>query len=370
MKTLKNILLKILKFIVIAIAAIILVCILAIVILRGFNYAHHKIMYKDGVNETTYIDINGQKQDVMMMGVDNSNPVVIYLHGGPAGPDTIITYCFSDYLTDEYTFIGWDQRGCGRTYYRNIDKDPSNETVSFDQALEDLDALVTYACDRFGQDKVIVMGHSYGTTLGSTYAKQHPEKVQAYIGIGQLVSLEDADIYSYHDAVAKAEQAGDDTTDMDNAFKEFSANPCIPTLLTLRGYTSKYHPVENESGQVTLAWFSPYTNMDDLKWFSKQLGDVDSFVELNKPLYDTLMTFNSYDDSLVYEVPVCFVSGADDWVCPTDKTAEYYEAITAPQKQMYVIDGCGHDAHQANPEEFGADVKEFLDSIIEIDLNK
>ncbi len=45
------------------------------------------------------------------------------------------------------------------------------------------------------QLKVIIMGHSYGTTLGSTYVKQHPEKVQAYIGIGQLVSIEDADIY-------------------------------------------------------------------------------------------------------------------------------------------------------------------------------
>lgn len=98
-----------------------------------------------------------------------------------------------------------------------------------------------------------------------------------------------------------AQMAGDDTTDMDNAFQDFCDKPSIPTLLTLRGYTSKYHPVENESGQVSLAWFSPYTNMDDLKWFSKQLGDVDSFVELNKPLYDTLMTFNLYDDFLDYE---------------------------------------------------------------------
>lgn len=130
-----------------------------------------------------------------MMGQDATNPVIIYLHGGPAGLDTFMTYAFSDYLTDEYTFIGWDQRGCGRTYFKNQEKDPNNETVSFDQALDDLDALVNYACDRFGQDKVIIMGHSYGTTLGSTYVKQHPEKVQAYIGIGQLVSIEDADIY-------------------------------------------------------------------------------------------------------------------------------------------------------------------------------
>jgi pimeloyl-ACP methyl ester carboxylesterase len=365
MKKKKNIPLKIVKTIGMIIGVLIILCILATVVLRGLNYIHHNILYKNGVNETTYIDINGQEQYVMMMGQDETNPVIIYLHGGPAGPDTFMTYAFSDYLTDEYTFIGWDQRGCGRTYYKNIKEDSNNETVSFDQALDDLDKLVTYACERFGQDKVIIMGHSYGTALGSAYVKEHPEKVQAYIGIGQLVSLEDADIYSYHDAVAKAELKGDDTTDMDNAFKDFCEKPGIPTLITLRGYTSKYHPVEKESGQVGLAWFSPYTNMADLKWFSKQLGDVDSFVKLNKPLYDTLMTFNVYDDSLDYKVPVCFVSGVDDWVCPTDKTTEYYEAITAPQKQMYVIDKCGHDVHFANPKEFGADVKEFLDSIEE-----
>lgn len=54
----------------------------------------------------------------MMMGQDTSNPVIIYLHGEPAGPDIFITYSFTDYLTDEYTVIGWDQRGCGRTYYK------------------------------------------------------------------------------------------------------------------------------------------------------------------------------------------------------------------------------------------------------------
>ena len=356
---------RIVKIIGIIIAVLVILGILATVVLRGLNYIHHEILYKNGINETTYVDLNGQEQYVMMMGQDSSNPVIIYLHGGPAGPDTFMTYCFSDYLTDEYTFVGWDQRGCGRTYYKNKKVDPNNETVSFDQALEDLDALVTYVCDRFGQDKVIIMGHSYGTMLGSTYVKLHPEKVKAYIGTGQLVSIEDADIYSYQDANAKAKKAGDDTTDMDKAFKDFCDNPDIATLITLRGYTSKYHPVEKEAGQIGLAWFSPYTNLDDLKWFSKQLTDMNRFLELNKPLYDALLSFHLYDDSLDYDVPVCFISGKDDWVCPTDKTAEYYEAISAPQKKMYVIDKCGHDAHFANPKKFSADVKEFLKSLKE-----
>ena len=73
MKTKKNIPLRILKIIGILIVAIIILFILATVVLRGLNYWHHKRLYKDGVNETTYIDINGQEQYVMMMGQDASN---------------------------------------------------------------------------------------------------------------------------------------------------------------------------------------------------------------------------------------------------------------------------------------------------------
>lgn len=90
-------------------------------------------------------------------------------------------------MTDDYTVVSWDQRGCGRTYYHNAETDPDNSTVTFEQAEEDLNALVDYVCDRFGQDKVIIMGHSYGSLLGSQYVLDYPEKVSHYIGIGQEV---------------------------------------------------------------------------------------------------------------------------------------------------------------------------------------
>jgi pimeloyl-ACP methyl ester carboxylesterase len=363
MKKKRNIPLTILKFILIAIAVILIAGILIIVILRSTNYMHHKIQLQNGVNETTYLDINGQEQYVMMMGQDTSNPVIIYLHGGPAGPDTFITYSFTDYLTDEYTVISWDQRGCGRTYYKNVKEDPDNETASFDQALKDLDELVSYACDRFGQNQVIIMGHSYGTVLGSVYAKLHPEKVKAYIGIGQLVSLNDADIYSYNDALAKAMVAGDDTSEMENAYKEYLNNPGIPTLLALRNLTSKYHPVSKEADQIGLALFSPYAGIDDIRWFAKQLGDIDEFVALNKQLFDYVLSFDAYNEPLEYQMPICFIQGSEDWICPTDKASEYLDALDAPYKELYVIDECGHDVQCADPEHFSTDVKEFLDKI-------
>lgn len=356
----KGLLKKILKVVLRIIGILLVLLIVGTFFLRGANYIHHNIEYKDGVNETSYIDLNGQRQYVMMMGQKATNPVIIYLHGGPSSPDTCMTYSFSDYLTDEYTVVCWDQRGCGRTYYKNQKADPDNKTATFNQALEDVDALVDYTCERFNQDKVIIMGHSYGTVLGSEYVREHPEKVQAYIGVGQLVSLNDADMYSYEDALAKAQKAGDDTKEMEEAYDKYCQNPGIPTLLELRNYTSKYHPVEKEAGHLGLALFSPYAGINDLRWLVKQMGDVDEYVELNKQLFDFVLQYDAYKESMDYAVPVCMISGEEDWVCPTDKTADYLEALNAPAKQMYAIEGCGHDVHCAAPEEFADDVKEFL----------
>lgn len=56
-----------------------------------------------------------------------------------------------------------------------------------------------YLTDRFNTDKVIIAGHSYGTMLGSKHTLEHPDKVAAYIGIGQFVDIE-SDIYSYENA--------------------------------------------------------------------------------------------------------------------------------------------------------------------------
>ncbi|MDE7177029.1 MAG: alpha/beta hydrolase [Lachnospiraceae bacterium] len=149
---------------------------------RNLNYFKHYEMIAQGVDEGTYVTLGGQEQYVLIRGMDSENPVMIYLHGGPSSPDTYVTYGFTDHLINDYTVVAWDQRGCGRTYFHNMRNDSENATASFEQAKTDLDELVDYARERFGKEKVIILGHSYGTILGSRYALEHPDKVSAYIG--------------------------------------------------------------------------------------------------------------------------------------------------------------------------------------------
>jgi pimeloyl-ACP methyl ester carboxylesterase len=353
---------KILKIVAILIAAFIILGILFIVVIRACNYLHHKSMYKHGVNESSYIELNGQKQFVTIKGENRNNPVIIYLHGGPGGADSYMNYCFTDYLTDEYTVVSWDQRGCGRTYYKNAKVDPLNKTVTFRQSLEDLDALVKYVCDKLNQDNVIIMGHSYGTVLGSVYANSHGDLVKAYIGVGQFISIEDGDLYSYEDALKKAKESNMDTKDLEKAYGNYCKEPGIMSLIALRQETDKYHPVTKKADQFGRALFSPSAGILDLKWFMKQMTDTEKYVLLNHELFEYTLAFNAYDRP-DYSMPVCFISGEQDFVCPLDSVSKYYEAVNSPLKKMYVIKDCGHDVHYAEPREFCKDIKEFLNSI-------
>ena len=327
---------------------------------RNIEYIQHYINMENGVDEGIYVSLCDQEQYVLIRGENTENPIVVYLHGGPSSPDTFITYAFADELMDDYTIVGWDQRGCGRTYYRNKNLDIHNDATSFDQALEDLDALVDYLCNRFAQEKVIIMGHSYGTILGSEYASTHPQKVAAYIGVAQVLSMEETDEFSYQDAFAKAETAGDDTTEMVAAFKQYQMDTNLTYAMKLRQATSAYHPVELKDQTTWMAVSSPYFGMNDFWWFLKQLGDFDDYYILNKQLFDYTCAFDVKTLEWDHTVPAYFISGSDDWVCPIIPIEQYVDGLHADKKEFLVISGCGHNVQYTKPTEFSNLVKQVL----------
>lgn len=333
---------------------------------RNVNQIERAFAYRDGINEAEWVTLNGQEQYILTLGHDAANPVVISLHGGPGAPTTVSDWCWIDHLTDAYTVISWDQRGCGRTYYHNAGSDPDNRTVTFEQAMADLDALVDYACGKFGQDKVVIMGHSYGSLLGSQYALEHPEKVSHYIGIGQEVKEAGlyAYTYAYEDALAKARAAGDDTAQMEQAYAALVQEPTVVNMSALDKLTSRYHPLGVTEDAATAALvFSPYLGVDDARWYllilSAMTGSA-SYEELERPLIDCLLDFDAYKRSTDFQMPVLFISGSEDWSCPVGPIEEYYAVITAPKKDIYLVDGCGHSPQGQLPEEFARAVKDFL----------
>ena len=358
--------LKVVKWIGVVVVGLIMALIMVIGIARISTYTSNRINTANGVDEGVYVTLGGQEQYLLIRGKDIDNPVIIWLHGGPAGPDAYTNYVFQQQLIDSYTVVNWDQRGCGRTYFRNIDRDPNNETATFEQTQIDLDDLVNYLCERFKKDKVIIIGHSYGTAVGSQYAITHPDQVAAYIGVGQLVSF-DSEVYSYEDALQKAIASGDDTSAMEFAYQEFLDDKTLMNMLKLRGQVSEYH-ISEKSDNNNTPWFaikSPYMGIDDIRWFLKQVESTEDFISLNKNLFDYIMGIDVREYGMNYQVPVGFMSGSDDWTTPVKYTSDYYDLITAPEKQMQLIDGCGHYPQYEDPESFCETLETMLNSLVE-----
>ena len=335
------------------IIAIVIVC----VTIRNYNFFNNYIDTKKGIDEEIFVEINGQEQFITIRGRDKNAPVIVYLHGGPGSPDSMMAYTFTNELIDEYTVVCWDQRGCGRTYIRNNDKD--NATVSFEQAEDDLDKLVDYLSERFGQEKIIVMGHSYGSVLGSRYAYDHPEKVKAFIGIGQFVNFASSAKCEYEDALAKAQAAGDDTSALTAAYEKFVKEYTVPASSEMSDLAAPYHQAPRQRSTILAGLVSPTLCTDDFLWLTKQLS-FESFMKYNGTLMDYLMSVDLRESQKSYEVPVFFISGGCDWNCAWNDMEDYAKSAGV---KYDIIEGCGHYVHNDAPKEFAEIVKADLATV-------
>ena len=352
-----KVVLKVVKYIFLVPAVLVMCVVTVIIAVRNYNGLICKLELKDGIDESFYLDINGQSQYVTIRGQKKDAPVILYLHGGPGSPDSMIAYDFSRYLLDDYIFVCWDQRGCGRTFVKN--DDPLNRTVSFDQALSDTDVLVDYLSDRFSQDKIVIMGHSYGSLLGSRYVYDHPDKVSAFIGIGQFINDAASLKYDYGDALVKANAAGDDPSSLVEAYNAYLADPSMINSSRVSDLTARYHKAPASRNTIMSALVSPYLGSDDAVWYTK-MTDINDFIRLSGDLVPLLMHVDLRVSQPGYKVPVFFISGDCDWNCSYIVMTEYAKQTGAEYK---LLEGCGHYVHNDDPVRFAGAVKSFLSNV-------
>ena len=93
--------------VIIAIILLISVPIMAMSLING-------ISRRASIQEASYIDVNGIKQFVRIRCEDGANPVMIFIHGGPASPMGYVSSYFQRELESKLTIINYDQRGSGR----------------------------------------------------------------------------------------------------------------------------------------------------------------------------------------------------------------------------------------------------------------
>jgi pimeloyl-ACP methyl ester carboxylesterase len=129
------------------------------------------------------VRLGGVVQWLTLRGHDVANPILLYVHGGPGGPDLGAMRHFVPELEEHFVVAHWSQRGAGKSYAREL----SDDRMTMAQFVADLEELSLHLLQRFGQRKLFLVGQSWGTVLGMRLAARRPDLVAAYVGVNQVV---------------------------------------------------------------------------------------------------------------------------------------------------------------------------------------
>ena len=126
-------------------------------------------------DESGYLEVgDGQSLYWETSGNPAGLPAV-FLHGGPGGGST--RGAARNLSPTAYRAVLFDQRGCGRSTPSAGDPDTDLSVNTTSHLVADLEKLR----EHLGIERWVVVGVSWGVTLGLVYAQRHPERVVAMV---------------------------------------------------------------------------------------------------------------------------------------------------------------------------------------------
>ena len=306
-----------------------------------------------GIEELKPVKIGGVDQWLHIRGRNRNNPVLLYLHGGPGSPFIGLMDAFMRPWEDYFTIVYWDQRQTGKSYYP---ADDENEPLTVDRFIKDTEEVIQYLRHQFNQDKLFVLGASWGSVLGMHMVKCHPDWLHAYIGIGQVVNLMDNERVLFDRLLNHAREKNEKELlvklediskypDPDNPGKSFAEN-CVFVrieLSRLAGDCGMYHLSSDELMKMLNLdrFISPHLTLTDIS--NSILGDDPA--AYREPYYFSkeFMAIDLPSDvGSTFEVPIFFFSGTHDWQTPTILSDKWFSQINAPYKELVHFEESSH----------------------------
>lgn len=289
------------------------------------------------IAELTQVTINGRKEWISIRGNNTENPVLLFLAGGPGGTQMAAVRHDLIELEQYFVVVNWEQPGSGKSY----SVAPKEMTPSV--YIEDGLALTGYLQERFGQEKIYLVGESWGSALAIFLAAEQPEAYHAIIGTGQMVDFLETELLDYDKAMEIATERGD--TDKINKLTANGRPPYYGSDVTWKSaeylnYLSSYmtqNPEIQNGGHNTFrdVFSEEYNLLDKINFFR---GIVSTFNHVYPQLYD----IDLRTDYKKLEVPVYFFLGRHDVNAPTSLVEEYANLLDAPHKEIIWFEHSGH----------------------------
>ena len=314
----------------------------------------------DGVQETYRQPINGVEHWISIRGQDRANPVILFVHGGPASPTMPSLWQFQRPLEEYFTMVNYDQRGAGKTW-REDHSDAVADTIRIQTYVDDLVEIAGHVRARLGKQRLVLMAHSWGTIPAMHAAMARPDLFHAYVGIGQVIDVRENERVSIEYGLAEARRRGDA-----EAVREIEALLPYPgtapltreRIVAARKWPQHYGGMAAHRDATNLWFFGAARLSPDYDAEDRAALNAGSLFTLERLLDE----FVQVDFSGVREfpIPVVMFMGRHDYTTPSQPTADWLARVEAPFKRGVWFE---RSAHMVPWEEPGRTLVEMLEVV-------
>jgi pimeloyl-ACP methyl ester carboxylesterase len=308
-----------------------------------------------GICEKRFLEVGGTRQGMFLRGKDVRNPVLLYLHGGL--PELFLQERRPTALEDCFTVAWWEQRGAGLSFTPSMPR----TSLTTEQVIADTVSVTRYLRERFGQDRIYLLGHSGGSFVGIQAASRHPELYAGYIGMAQMVDQLRSEQLAYEFMVAEFEKQQDH-----RMLRRLAGAPVSEEHGTPRGYLAVRDTGMHRLGagtthdmrSVVTGVFLPsltssqYTWAEKVRlWRAKRASGVSA-------LWDEMLSTDLTETVPSLDVPTYLLHGVHDRTCSYDLARDYFQRLQAPVKGFYTFEHSAHSPVFEEPEKAGRILRE------------
>ena len=269
--------------------------------------------------------------------------MLLYLSGGPGQSDLALSRVLSAPWTDDVVFATYDQRGNGKSYAALL---PTDE-ATLDRAVDDTIELTEHLRDRFGQDKIYLMGESWGTILGVLAVQKRPDLYHAWIASGQMVDVRETDQRIYRDLRAYAARTGDAT--LAATLDEIGEPPYsdIPwaNAAVMGAYDHLYDPYTPSPGYLArgeASGLDPFGVLGSEYTLIEKANVLRGLIDTFSVMYPQIQSLDLRRDVPRLDVPVYVLDGAAELDGRRDLMLEWFALLDAPTKRLITFDDAAH----------------------------
>jgi len=308
-----------------------------------------RIVTPEGIERLQKVRIGGIDQWVAIRGFDRRNPVLLFIHGGPGFPSMPTSWYFQRGWEEYFTTVHWDQRGAGKTYASN---DPAQiaPTMTPERMVADTEEMIGWLRKEFGQEKIFILGHSWGSYLGLTMAQRHPEWLHAYIALSQVINSPESERRGWQFV-------------MDHARRSNNA-AAVRELQSIAPYPPSGKSIPLEHLYLQRKWLKfyggavygrkAYDHEDIGKALSPEYSDADlkTIWTANEFSEKHLLQFAlSTDLSSVSTLrcPMILLVGRYDYNVNSELAVEWFQRLDAPSKSVVWFERSAHDVMNEEP---------------------